>query len=66
MSRDKEAQPVSILFFLLGIAAAFVVFFTVVKFESGTATRFAQRADNLQTVTQLYRQENSDRDSREL
>jgi hypothetical protein len=67
MMRDKEAQPISILFFVLGIVAAFVVFFAVVEMgPGGTTTRFAQRADNWQTVTQLFRQENTDRNSRDL
>jgi hypothetical protein len=66
MSRDKEAQPISILLFILGIASAFVVFFVFVGLQSGTATRFAQRADNWQIVTQLYRQEDSVRNLRDL
>lgn len=67
MLRDREAQPISVLFFMVGIAIAAGAFFTFIYFgPGGKPTHFVQRADNWQTMTQLNQIQNSDRDFRDM
>ena len=67
MLRDREAQPISVLFFLVGIAIAAGTFFTFVYFGPvGKPTHFAQSGDNWRTVTQLYQQQDADRNARDM
>ena len=67
MLRNREAHPISVLFFMVGIAIAAGAFFTFIYFApGGKPTHFAQSADNWQAVTQLYQQQDLNRDSRDM
>lgn len=68
MLRDKEADPSSILFFILGIAIAVGAFFTITSFSpSARSTQFAGRGDRLVHMTQLDRaQDDIVRNSRSM